>query len=159
MIIELDALIRQRNEFKSEGRKVVFSNGCFDILHRGHVEYLQAAKELGDILIIGLNSDASIRRIKGEKRPIVPQEDRAIILSSLSCVDYVIIFDDDTPKKLIEALIPDILIKGSDWAIENIVGGEIVLENGGEVKTITLTKGRATSNVIERILELYLAAE
>ncbi|MEW6686083.1 MAG: D-glycero-beta-D-manno-heptose 1-phosphate adenylyltransferase [Candidatus Edwardsbacteria bacterium] len=151
-IITLPDLIPLRNQAKKEQKKVVFTNGVFDILHRGHIEYLQKAKRLGDILIVGLNSDASTKRIKGEKRPIVPQEDRAVILSALACVDYVCLFDEDTPLKLIEAILPDILVKGADWKVEEIVGKEIVERAGGKVVQIDFLEGKSTSGLINRIL-------
>jgi len=144
-----------RNKLMLEGKSVVFTNGCFDILHAGHVDYLAKAKECGDILILGLNSDASVRRIKGEKRPIVPEQERAFVLSNLKSVDYVTLFDEDTPFELISALIPDVLVKGADWAIENIVGRDVVEENGGEVKTIKFVNQASTTNIIKTVLERY----
>ncbi len=136
-------------------KKIVFTNGCFDILHSGHIIYLYEAKKLGDILIIGLNSDNSIKRIKGEKRPIVPQEERAFLLSSLEMVDYVTIFDEDTPYKLIEIIKPHVLVKGGDWPIDNIVGRDIVESYGGKVLNIPFVEGKSTTNIIERILSVY----
>lgn len=133
--------------------KLVFTNGCFDILHRGHVEYLAKAASLGDKLVVGLNSDASVRLIKGESRPIVCEEDRAFVLSALEMVDYVIIFDESTPARLIEEILPDILVKGADWVEEEIVGAEIVKKNGGEIRRIELTPGKSSSSIIEKILE------
>ncbi len=142
-----------RRQAKAAGRKVVFTNGVFDILHRGHVEYLEKAKALGDLLIIGLNSDSSVRRIKGPQRPLCSQEDRAVVLSALSCVDHIVLFDQDTPQKLIEALIPDILVKGADYSVEQIVGADVVLKNGGKVLPIELTPGKSTSGLIKKILD------
>ncbi|NTV05188.1 MAG: D-glycero-beta-D-manno-heptose 1-phosphate adenylyltransferase [Chlorobiaceae bacterium] len=136
------------------GKKVVFSNGCFDILHAGHVEYLTAARELGDMLVIGLNSDASVSRLKGKSRPVCCETDRAKVLSALQVVDAVIIFDEDTPEELIGALLPDILVKGADWNIEQIAGARTVLDNGGEVLTLPLLEGRSTSGIIEKIMRL-----
>jgi D-beta-D-heptose 7-phosphate kinase/D-beta-D-heptose 1-phosphate adenosyltransferase len=144
-----------RRQAKAEGKKVVFTNGVFDLLHRGHVEYLQKARELGDLLILGLNSDDSVRRIKGPKRPLVNQEDRAAVLSALSCVDHIVFFDEDTPQKLIEALTPDILVKGADYTVEQIVGADVVLKNGGKVLPIELTPGKSTSGLISKIVETY----
>lgn len=149
---ELAAL---RNNFKKEDKKVVFTNGCFDIIHSGHVDYLTKSKSFGDILIVGINSDASVHRIKGEKRPILGEEERAFIISSLKPVDYVTIFEEDTPLKLIETLVPDILIKGADWAIDKIVGREIVVSNGGEVKTIKFVNNQSTTKIIDSILDKY----
>ena len=128
--------------------KIVFTNGCFDILHRGHVEYLQKAKTFGDRLIVGLNSDASVRRLKGETRPIQDQESRKIILEALRCVDEVIIFDEDTPYELIKKIQPDILVKGADYSPEDIVGYDIVKAKGGEVRTVEFVEGHSTSKII-----------
>jgi len=140
---------------QAAGRKLVFTNGVFDILHRGHVEYLTKAGELGDLLVIGLNSDASVRRLKGEHRPIQQEEDRAVILASLKCVDAVVYFDEDTPLELITFLLPDILTKGADYTIKDIAGSDVVLANGGKVLTIDLVEGRSTSNAIEKIVTRY----
>jgi rfaE bifunctional protein nucleotidyltransferase chain/domain len=155
MIIELEELKKIRNDFKQKSLKVVFTNGCFDILHSGHVDYLNKAKILGDILIVGLNTDNSIRRIKGNKRPIINQEERSYILSNLKPVDYVCLFDEDTPENIIDILIPDILVKGSDWSIEQIVGRNVVEQNGGKVITIDFINNQSTSNIINIILERY----
>jgi rfaE bifunctional protein nucleotidyltransferase chain/domain len=144
-----------RRQAQAAGKKVVFTNGVFDILHRGHVEYLQKAKALGDLLIIGLNSDSSVRRIKGPQRPLCSQEDRAIVLSALACVDHIVLFDEDTPQKLIEALVPDILVKGADYSVEQIVGADVVLKNGGKVLPIELTPGKSTTGLIKRIVAAY----
>ena len=145
--------IRQR--LKSGNNKVVFTNGCFDIIHSGHVDYLTKAKALGDVLIVGLNSDKSIKKIKGDKRPIIGEKDRAIILSALKPVDYVVFFDEETPAELIDFLLPDILVKGADWDIEKIVGKDSVIDNGGEVKTIEFVNDMSTSKIIETILNKY----
>lgn len=131
--------------------KVVFTNGCFDILHRGHVEYLAKAADLGDILVVGLNTDASVRRLKGEGRPVNNQEARALVLASLSFVDAVVLFDDDTPYNLIKTLRPDVLVKGADYQPEAIVGYDIVTSYGGTVTTIPLVEGYSTTNFIERL--------
>jgi D-beta-D-heptose 7-phosphate kinase/D-beta-D-heptose 1-phosphate adenosyltransferase len=148
-------LARQRQALRRRGKKVVFTNGTFDIIHRGHVEYLQAARRLGDVLIVGLNTDASIRRIKGKGRPINTHADRAAVLSALGCVDYVCLFGDDTPYRLIRTLVPDVLVKGADWRRGEIVGRDVVEKHGGTVKTIRLTRGRSTTNTIERVLKAY----
>ncbi len=140
-----------RKKWAHENQSVVFTNGCFDILHRGHAEYLQKAKALGDILIVGLNSDASVRRLKGAPRPFVPQDDRAFLLASLAVVDYVSIFEEDTPQALIEKLQPDILVKGGDYQIDNIVGKRVVESRGGRVLTIPLTPNRSTSDILTKI--------
>ena len=142
-------------QWHASGKKVVFSNGCFDILHAGHIEYLTAARKLGDVLLIGLNSDASVSRLKGPNRPVCSETDRAAVLSALQVVDAVTLFDEDTPEELIATLLPDILVKGSDWAVEHIAGARAVLEHGGEVLTIPLLEGRSTSGIIEKIIQLY----
>ncbi|MCE1188530.1 MAG: D-glycero-beta-D-manno-heptose 1-phosphate adenylyltransferase [Ignavibacteria bacterium] len=144
-----------RAELKKQNKKLVFTNGCFDILHAGHVDYLAKARSAGDALILGLNSDKSIKIIKGENRPIVPEHERAFILSNLRSVDYVVLFDEPTPHDLINAIIPDVLVKGADWAIENIVGRDIVEKNGGEVKTISFVNQQSTTNIIKTVLERY----
>ncbi|GMU86783.1 MAG: glycerol-3-phosphate cytidylyltransferase [Ignavibacteriales bacterium] len=144
-----------RYELKEAGKKVVFTNGVFDILHAGHVDYLVKARKFGDALILGLNSDASVTRIKGEKRPIVTQEERAFLLANLRAVDYVTLFEEDTPLELIRELVPDILVKGADWDVSKIAGKDIVEANGGEVKTIPFINFTSTSNIINTILEKY----
>ncbi|MEZ4946658.1 MAG: D-glycero-beta-D-manno-heptose 1-phosphate adenylyltransferase [Cyclobacteriaceae bacterium] len=141
----------QVGKWRSHGQKIVFTNGCFDILHLGHVDYLEKAAGLGDRLIIGLNTDDSVSRFKGPERPIQDQNSRARILSSLQFVDMVVLFNEDTPLELISKLIPDILVKGSDYLAENIVGAEVVKKHGGEVKTIDFVSGYSTSRIIEKI--------
>lgn len=137
-------------------KKVVFTNGCFDLLHIGHVKYLQQARKLGDILVLGLNSDNSIRRLKGANRPLINQEERAHILAALDCIDYVIIFDEDTPLELIKELKPDILVKGGDYTPDGVVGRDVVEEYGGRVELIDFVDGRSTTHLIEKILKSYL---
>jgi D-glycero-beta-D-manno-heptose 1-phosphate adenylyltransferase len=154
-ITTIESFIPLSERFKRENKKLVFTNGCFDILHRGHVEYLETAKNLGNILIVGLNSDKSVREIKGENKPITPQEDRAIVLAGLEAVDFVIIFEEPDPKELIEKILPDILAKGADWSEENIIGADYVKRHGGKVACINLTEGRSSTNIIERILKIY----
>lgn len=144
-----------RTQLKSLGKKVVFTNGCFDLIHSGHVDYLVKAKEMGDVLILALNTDSSIKRIKGNKRPILGQDERAFIVSNLKPVDYITFFEEDTPAEIISELIPDVLVKGADWAIDKIVGREVVEANGGEVKTIKFVNQQSTSNVINIIKERY----
>jgi len=134
--------------------KVVFTNGCFDIIHRGHVEYLEDAKALGDILIVGLNSDASVSQLKGDDRPINKEEDRVIVLLALSSVDEVVVFKEDTPIELIKLVKPNILVKGGDWKVEDIVGHEFVLDNGGEVLSLPFRTGHSTTSIIERVRNL-----
>ncbi len=144
-----------RKQFKQQNKKVVFSNGVFDLIHAGHVDYLTKAKALGDILIVGMNTDASVRRIKSDKRPILNEEERAFIISNLKSVDYVVLFDEDTPKEIIDEIIPDILVKGADWSIDKIVGRETVEKYGGEVKTIKFVNQQSTSKIIESIKNKY----
>jgi D-glycero-beta-D-manno-heptose 1-phosphate adenylyltransferase len=148
-------LVDIRNNLKKENKKVVFTNGCFDILHAGHVDYITKAKEKGDILIVAVNSDASVKRIKGALRPIVPQHERAFIISLLKPVDYVVIFEEDTPYEMIKQLVPDILVKGEDWSIENIIGRDIVETNGGKVETIKFVNNQSTTNIIKTVLERF----
>ena len=144
-----------RATLKTDNKKVVFTNGCFDLLHAGHIDYLNKAKALGDVLIVGLNTDNSVKRIKGDKRPIINEDERAEIISNLKPVDHVVFFDEDTPAELINELVPDILIKGADWKIDEIVGGETVLANGGEVKTIEFVNDQSTSKIIDLITSRY----
>jgi len=144
-----------RSKLKAKGKKVVFTNGVFDLIHSGHVDYLSKAKKLGDILFVGLNSDESVKRIKGDKRPILKQEERAFILSKLKPVDFVVLFDEDTPEKLISEIVPDILVKGADWAVEKIVGKDAVEKNGGKVMNIEFVNDQSTSKIIDLILKRY----
>ncbi len=137
-----------------EGKKVVFTNGCFDILHVGHVKYLKEAKAQGDILVVGLNSDSSVKRLKGTDRPIQNENDRGEILSSLECVDYVTLFEEDDPRNLIQLVKPDVLVKGGDWKPEQILGSDFVLSYGGEVKSLQFVEGRSTTNIVSKILKL-----
>lgn len=136
---------------KQKENKIVFTNGCFDILHVGHVRYLRESKKLGDILIVGMNSDDSVRRLKGDSRPVNCEDDRAELLCALECVDYVSIFDEDTPFELISTIIPDIITKGGDYNPDQIVGADIVAQNGGKVVVINYVEGKSTSKVIEKI--------
>jgi len=158
----MDNIFHDRNQFidvrkrlKAEGKKLVFSNGCFDILHAGHVDYLNKARECGDALVVALNSDKSVRSIKGENRPIVPENERAFIIANLKCVDFVTFFDEDTPFEIISEIIPDILVKGEDWAIDKIVGRDIVESNGGKVERIKFVNAQSTTNIIQTVLERY----
>lgn len=143
------------DQLKSEHKKIVFTNGVFDIIHRGHVEYLSEASSFGDVLIVGLNSDKSVNIIKGEKRPIVKQENRAYVLANLKPVDFVVIFDEDNPFKLINSILPDVLVKGGDWEEDRIIGADIVKQNGGEVKRIKYVENNSSSNIIEEILRKF----
>lgn len=153
--ISLSELKAIRSKLKAEGKKVVFTNGVFDLIHSGHVDYLLKAKKLGDVLIVGLNSDDSVKRIKGDKRPILKQDERAFVLSNLKAVDYVIFFNEDTPEKLISEIIPDILVKGADWAVEKIVGRELVEKSGGKVINIEFVNDQSTSKIIDLIIQRY----
>src|SRR4030043_565424 len=139
------------DDFKIKGERMVFTNGCFDLLHVGHIRYLEEAKALGDILVVGINSDQSVRRIKGPYRPILPEEERTEILSGLGCVDYITIFNEIDPLKLITSLHPNVLVKGGDWTKEEIVGREAVERLGGKVGIIPFVQGVSTSNLIETI--------
>ncbi|MHB1687108.1 MAG: D-glycero-beta-D-manno-heptose 1-phosphate adenylyltransferase [Ignavibacteriaceae bacterium] len=151
----LDEIKALRKKFKEGNKKVVFTNGVFDLIHAGHVDYLLKAKLLGDVLIVGMNSDASVKRIKGNTRPILAEKERAFIISNLKPVDFVIIFEEDTPANLIGNIIPDVLVKGADWSLDKIVGREIVEANGGEVKAIEFVNDQSTSKIIKSILEKY----
>ncbi|PJA98047.1 MAG: D-glycero-beta-D-manno-heptose 1-phosphate adenylyltransferase [Ignavibacteriales bacterium CG_4_9_14_3_um_filter_30_11] len=142
-----------REKLKSSNKKVVFTNGCFDLIHAGHIDYLNKAKSLGDVLVVGINSDVSVSKIKGDKRPLISENERTLIVSNLKSVDYVIIFNEDTPEKLIEEIIPDILVKGADWDLEKIVGRDIVINNGGQVKSIDFVIHQSTSKIIDSILK------
>lgn len=150
-----DEMLRKVRNWQAEGAKVVFTNGCFDILHAGHARYLAAARELGDRLVVGLNTDASVKRLKGPKRPVASEDDRAEVLSALGAVDAITLFDDDTPEALIGMLLPDILVKGADWPVEKIAGAKAVLEHGGSVLTVPLLEGRSTTGIIETIIQLH----
>ncbi len=152
-VLSLEKAVSRRESLRNAGKKVVFTNGTFDILHRGHVEYLIKARGMGDVLFVGLNSDDSVRSLKGNGRPIMNQEDRAFLLVNLVCVDYVVTFIEETPLNLIQSLLPDVLVKGADWSVDNIVGKDVVEQYGGEVVTIELTPGRSSSSVIETILK------
>ena len=144
-----------REKLKSSNKKVVFTNGCFDLIHAGHIDYLNKAKSLGDVLVVGINSDVSVSKIKGDKRPLISENERTLIVSNLKSVDYVIIFNEDTPEKLIEEIIPDILVEGADWDLEKIVGKDIVINNGGQVKSIDFVIHQSTSKIVDSILNRY----
>ena len=150
-LVSLDVVKEVRAAGRRSGKTVVFTNGCFDLLHAGHVQYLQEARDEGDLLILGLNTDVSVRRMKGPNRPVVGQEDRALVLGALECVDYIILFDEPTPAKLIEALLPDVLVKGADYEPDEVVGKEVVEQTGGRLKLIRLAEGRSTTGIVERI--------
>ena len=141
-------------KLRASGKKVVFTNGCFDLLHPGHTRYLCAARELGDHLVVAVNSDRSVRAIKGPKRPIMPEQVRAELLAALGCVDTVLIFDEDNPLNVIRHILPDVLVKGGDWAEDAIIGSDVVKEAGGEVKRIPFVEGFSTTDLIEKIRDL-----
>jgi D-beta-D-heptose 7-phosphate kinase/D-beta-D-heptose 1-phosphate adenosyltransferase len=148
----LKQLIEIRKGLKRRAKRVVFTNGCFDLLHRGHIECLRKAKSFGDVLIVGINSDSSVRKIKGEERPILPQDDRAEILASLEMVDYVLIFSEETPHRVIARLVPDVLVKGGDYKREEIVGKDIVESGGGRVRRVKQIPGKSTRSMIRKII-------
>jgi rfaE bifunctional protein nucleotidyltransferase chain/domain len=150
MIHIIDAIKSEQRK----GKKIVFTNGCFDILHRGHVTYLNQARDLGDLLIVGINSDESVKRLKGQERPVNMLEDRAYVLSALKSVDYVIPFEEDTPLNLINLIMPDILVKGGDYTIDRIIGAQEVLAHGGKVEIIPFVPGKSTSAIIDTIKTL-----
>jgi len=154
-ILGWEELKRETDRLRGEGKKIAFTNGCFDILHVGHVRYLQEARRTGDVLILGLNSDVSVRAIKGDRRPLVPQQERAEVVAALASVDYVTVFDETTPLKLIEYLRPDCLVKGGDWREEAVVGRDAVHSWGGKVVIVPLTEGASTTGIVEKIGRIY----
>ncbi len=151
-IISLAKLKLKIQQLKQKGQRIVFTNGCFDILHYGHVKYLQDARGKGDCLVVAVNSDASVKKIKAKNRPVLAQADRLRTVAALASVDFAILFDQDNPLQLIKALKPDILVKGADWAKQKIIGADFVRSYGGKVLTVNLVKGRSTSAIIEKIL-------
>ncbi|MDF7826028.1 D-glycero-beta-D-manno-heptose 1-phosphate adenylyltransferase [Pontiellaceae bacterium B12227] len=153
-ILTREQMVAERARLKEQGTVVAFTNGCFDILHPGHVTYLQFTRQQGDVLVLGMNSDASVRRNKGDDRPIVCEEDRARVIAALECIDYVVLFDEDEPREMIAELLPDVLVKGEDWA-HYVSGREEVEAAGGKVVLAKMVEGRSTTNVIGRILEVY----
>ena len=154
MIRSLNDIIKLREKIRIENRKVVFTNGCFDIIHKGHVTYLNEAKSLGDHLIVGINSDDSVKRLKGKDRPVNNESDRAFVLDNLKSVDDVLIFNEDTPYHIIKEIIPDLLVKGGDWKEEDIVGSDIVKMNGGKVISLQFVNNYSTTNILEKIEKL-----
>jgi D-beta-D-heptose 7-phosphate kinase/D-beta-D-heptose 1-phosphate adenosyltransferase len=147
-------MARRRDMSPRRPPKIVFTNGCFDILHVGHIRYLRDAKALGDILVVGVNSDASVKRLKGSERPVTPETERAEILAALDVVDFAILFEDDTPQSLIESVEPNVLVKGGDWPVEKIVGHKFVLARGGEVKSLPFHPGHSTTSILQKIQKL-----
>jgi rfaE bifunctional protein nucleotidyltransferase chain/domain len=158
-ILEREALRKKLEELRNKGRKIAFTNGCFDILHVGHVSYLREAKKTADVLVLALNSDSSVRSLKGEEKPLIPENERAEILAALEFIDFVTIFEELTPLELINYLKPDILIKGGDWPEEKVVGREEVKKWGGRVAIIPEVEGKSTTNIVEKIKKLYYSNE
>ncbi len=154
-ILGWETLLSEVEQRRRRGDKIAFTNGCFDILHVGHVRYLREARKTGDLLILALNSDASVRAIKGERRPLVPEQERAEVVASLAAVDYVTLFDETTPLKLIEYLRPDCIVKGGDWRDEEVVGRDAVRSWGGKVVLIPVVEGASTTNIVEKVLQIY----
>jgi rfaE bifunctional protein nucleotidyltransferase chain/domain len=154
-IVSTETLVADLEQARRGGKRIVFTNGCFDILHVGHVRYLGEAKSGGDLLVVGLNSDASVKSIKGERRPLVNQDQRAEVLASLACVDYVVVFDEPDPLRLIRAVRPDILVKGADWSEDDIIGADFVKSTGGKILRVELVSDASTSGIIDRILERF----
>jgi D-beta-D-heptose 7-phosphate kinase/D-beta-D-heptose 1-phosphate adenosyltransferase len=150
-VVSRPALERRLRLLRRQGKRIAFTNGCFDLIHPGHVRYLRAAKKLGDVLVVGLNSDASVRRLKGPGRPLVPQRDRCEVMAALEMVDFVTVFSEDTPYRLIKQLQPDVLVKGGDWAPDQIVGADIVRAHGGTVRSLPFASGYSTTGLVERI--------
>jgi len=152
-IKDLSSMKRELDRLRREGKKIVFTNGCFDILHPGHTRYLRAARELGDFLVVAVNSDRSVREIKGKGRPVIPEQDRAEVLSGLGFVDGIVIFDEENPLNVIRHLMPDVLVKGGDWPEDKIIGADVVKEAGGEVKSLPFVSGYSTTDIIRKIRE------
>lgn len=153
-LVSFPALKKIISRLKKQRKKIVFTNGCFDLLHAGHIALLRKAKSLGDVLIVGLNTDRSVRKLKGKGRPVVLQNDRALVLSALRDVDFVVFFSEPTPLKLIRALTPDVLVKGADYKTSDIVGGDWILSNGGRVVRIPLVKSKSSSSIFRKLKEL-----
>lgn len=156
IIFNRKKLIKTIKKYKKDGKKIVFTNGCFDIIHSGHINLLKTAKKMGDILVLGLNSDFSIKKLKGDNRPIIPLKERAEILSAISVVDIVTVFYEGNPFNIIKGIKPDVLVKGGDWPLDKIIGADIVKSYGGTVKNIKYIKGLSTTNIIEKIIKNYL---
>ena len=154
-ILALEDLLAQRDRLRRENKRTVFTNGCFDLLHPGHIDYLSRARQMGDALIVGVNSDRSVRELKGPLRPILTQDERTRLLSGIDSVDYITVFDEDTPHRLIAALLPDVLVKGGDWTVETIVGRQEVEAAGGRVAPLPYLEGQSSTAIIERILNRY----
>jgi len=154
-ILDRNTLKNELDPLRKKGKKIAFTNGCFDILHIGHIRYLREAKKTADILVLAINSDASVKKIKGEKRPLVPQEDRAEIMAALEFIDFVTIFDETTPLELINLLKPDVLIKGGDWAEDKVVGRDEIKKWGGKLTLIPEINGKSTTSIVDKIRQVY----
>ncbi|MGP1515128.1 MAG: D-glycero-beta-D-manno-heptose 1-phosphate adenylyltransferase [Bacteroidales bacterium] len=154
-IVDRKLLLQHLEIARVRGKKIVFTNGCFDLIHLGHVDYLSKARDLGDLLVVGVNTDMSVKRLKGDSRPLQDENSRLEILASMSFVDYVTLFDEDTPLELIKSVQPNILVKGADYKIENIVGYEVVKSTNGEVRTIEFIEGYSTTHIVKKILQDY----
>ena len=154
-IVKVKELINRIDPFRRSGKQVVFTNGCFDIMHAGHVRYLAAARSEGEILVVGINSDKSVKSIKGKNRPIMPQDQRAEVLAGLWCVDYIVFFDEPDPLRLIQAIKPDVLVKGEDWVEDKIIGADFVKADGGKVVRIAVVPDISTSMIIEKIIKVF----
>ncbi len=157
-IVTLDEMCRLSSEYRSAGQTVVFTNGCFDILHAGHVSYLARAKACGDVLVLGLNSDVSVNKIKGDGRPVVPENQRAMVVAALECVDHVVLFDAPDPGDMIRIIVPHVLVKGADWPEDQIIGGDFVTATGGQVVRIPFEQEVSTTKIIERIGQRFYGA-
>jgi D-beta-D-heptose 7-phosphate kinase/D-beta-D-heptose 1-phosphate adenosyltransferase len=155
VIFDRKKLIIAVKKLKKHGKKIVFTNGCYDLLHGGHVRFLAAAKNMGDVLVLALNSDASVRRIKGPKRPVTNQDERAEVMSALESVDIVTIFDENDPYNIIKDIVPDVLVKGGDWELDKIIGADIVKAAGGKVRNVPYVKGKSTTNIIAKVMKYY----
>jgi len=154
-ILDRTSLKKKLDALRQEGKKIAFTNGCFDLLHVGHVRYLKEARKTADVLVLALNSDSSVHAIKGSKRPLVPEQERAEVLSALECIDFITIFSESTPLELIVLLQPDVLIKGGDWAEEQVVGRNEIRQWGGRVEIIPEVVGRSTTNIVDKVLAVY----
>ena len=151
-VLDWDSLAAEVKALKDAGKKVVFTNGVFDLMHTGHSRYLQQARDLGDALVVAINADASVKRLKGDSRPILPEAERAELLAALECVSFVTIFPEDDPRDLIKKVVPNLLVKGGDWPVDQILGSDTVLAAGGEVKSLQFIEGRSTTSIIEKIM-------
>lgn len=149
-VLDRKALARAARRERDAGKTIVFTNGCFDLIHVGHLRYLQAARDLGDVLVVAANSDASIRRLKGEGRPVLPEDQRLRVLAALGCVDYVTAFEEDTPEALLDLLRPEVLVKGANYSVDGVVGRDFVESYGGQVRTVALTEGQSTTGLVEK---------